>query len=770
MIVRGCAAQPGVALARIWLLRPGDICDHCYLKSECTDQTKCFHLAASAGNPTHSPSEDWSFLDGQFRRIPLNARKVGEVGGRGQAMLIQNVAVDSEHIVRPDWAKREAICSFAGYPLVSRGRTLGVLAVFTRTTLDEHVFTWLRIFADQAAIAISNAQALEAQNQANEQLKESERSLRLLTETIPQMLWSASANGEVDYCNQYVIDYTGLSMDELRGEGWVNATHPDDVGRMADAWRSSVSTGAPFHFEFRGFHASGETYRWCVSSALPLRDPDGRIVKWYGSVTDLDDWRRAQDALKESKEELRQLIEGIPQLLWRATPDGAVDYHNQRLLEYHGKSLEEVRGFGFVSIIHPDDRERSLTTLQESVESGVPFEVESRLQGANGHYRWFLVRGLPFRDARGVIVRWYGSCTDIETRKQTEQALELENAYLQEQVREQFSEIVGGSPALRRALHQIQMVAPTDTTVLIFGESGTGKELAARAIHRGSRRHQNPLVTVNCASIPRELFESEFFGHTKGAFTGALRDRIGRFQMADRGTIFLDEVGEIPIELQSKLLRVLQEGEIQRIGDDRTRRVDVRVLAATNKDLVQEIYAGRFREDLYYRLCVFPIQLPPLRDRREDIGLLAGHLLRIVCRRLNLPHVQMTDQAIELLSAYHWPWNIRELQNVIERAAILSQEGSLRVDLVLSDFRPPLATSRDNKVEKSKERNNRLTEAGVVFSKTEMEKRERANTLAALDKSRWKIYGPGGAAEILGIKPTTLSSRIKKMGLKRSAS
>ena len=684
-------------------------------------------------------------------------------------MLIKNVALQSEHIARPGWAKRESIVSFAGYPLASKGRTLGVLAVFTRIPLDEQAFTWLRLFADQAAIAISNAQALEAQNQANEKLKESERSLRLLTETIPQMLWSASAKGEVDYCNQYVIDYTGLPMEELQGEGWIKGIHPGDAGRMTDAWMSSVLTGAPFHFEFRGFRARDETYRWCVSKALPLRDPDGRIVKWYGSVTDLDDWRRAQDALKESKEELRQLIEGIPQLLWRATPDGAVDYHNQRLLEYHGKSLEQVRGFGFASIIHPDDRERLLKTWRESVSSGTPFEVESRLLGVDGHYRWFLVRGLPFHDARGVIARWYGSCTDIETRKQTEQALELENAYLQEQVREEFSEMIGDSPALKRALHQIQMVASTDTTVLISGESGTGKELAARAIHRSSRRHENPLVTVNCASIPRELFESEFFGHTKGAFTGALRDRVGRFQMADGGTIFLDEVGEIPIELQSKLLRVLQEGDIERIGDDCMRRVDVRVLAATNRDLVQEIYAGRFREDLYYRLCVFPIHLPPLRDRREDIGLLAGHLLRIVCRRLNLPQPKMTDQAIELLSAYDWPGNIRELQNVIERGAILSQGGPLRVDLVLADFRSYPLTSKVKSIGKPLGNNKSVSEQ-VVFSKAGMKRREYENTIAALNKSNWKIYGPGGAAEILGVKPTTLSSRIKRMGLKRSAS
>jgi DNA-binding NtrC family response regulator len=332
-----------------------------------------------------------------------------------------------------------------------------------------------------------------------------------------------------------------------------------------------------------------------------------------------------------------------------------------------------------------------------------------------------------------------------------------------QQVAEQnLSQIVGQSSSLKKVLYQIHMVAPTDTTVLITGESGTGKELVARAIHDSSPRRNEPLVTVNCASVPRELFESEFFGHTKGAFTGAVRDRIGRFQLADKGTIFLDEVGEIPLELQSKLLRVLQQGEFERIGDDHPRQVDARIIAATNRDLNEEVEAGRFRKDLFFRLCVFPIHVPPLRERMEDIPQLAAHLLEAAARRLNFREVELTEEALELLSAYDWPGNIRELQNVIERALIVTQCGPLRVDLVLREERRKLQAQAEPE-EKEFAEESEVT----VLSQGEMERRKRANLLAALNKAQWKIYGPGGAAEILGVKPTTLASHIKKLGIKR---
>jgi len=515
-IVQGLALQPGVALARIWLLLPGDICDSCFMRAQCSDRTQCLHLVASAGTPAGSPGEDWSFLQGHFRRVPMDAVKVGQVGRTGTAMLVKDVTSDDDRIARPDWVQREGIRSFAGHPFIFRDEVLGVLAIFTRQPLDERAFAWLGMFANQAAVAIANARAF------------------------------------------------------------------DELCRL---------------------------------------------------------------------------------------------------------------------------------------------------------------------------------------RKQ----LERDNAYLHEQVKERlaFGEIVGRSPALEEVLHKVEMVARTDTAVLITGESGTGKELVARAIHDRSVRRDRPLVTVNCASVPRELFESEFFGHVKGAFTGALRDRAGRFQLADNGTIFLDEVGEIPVELQSKLLRVLQEQRVERVGEDRVRQLDVRVIAATNHNLQQDCDAGRFRRDLYYRLSVFPIELPPLRDRREDIGLLAEHFLSLAARRLNCPEVRLTDDGLERLIAYDWPGNIRELHNVIDRAVILSQRGPLRIDLVLGHrdslpydrpVRPPADVAASGVPAGGGSR---------VLSRAELARRERENTVAALEQAGWKVSGPGGAAEILGVKPTTLASRLKRFGIER---
>jgi DNA-binding NtrC family response regulator len=320
-----------------------------------------------------------------------------------------------------------------------------------------------------------------------------------------------------------------------------------------------------------------------------------------------------------------------------------------------------------------------------------------------------------------------------------------------------FSDIVGKSGALRQVLQQVETVAPTDSTVLILGETGTGKELIARAIHRRSRRRDKPLVRVNCTSIPKELFESEFFGHARGAFTGAIKDRAGRFEAAAGGTLFLDEIGDIPLELQSKLLRVLQEKCYERIGEEKTRRADVRIVAATNRDLKKEVAAGRFREDLYYRLNVFPLRVAALRERQEDIPLLATHFVELLVKELGYPKPKLTRAGLETLQGYDWPGNIRELRNVIERAVVFAQGGVLDFDL--SATRLDLASSRPQGIDQLEP--EYLTEA-------EMRRRERENLFAALQKSGWKIKGVNGAAELLGVKPTTLISRIEKMGLKRS--
>lgn len=343
---------------------------------------------------------------------------------------------------------------------------------------------------------------------------------------------------------------------------------------------------------------------------------------------------------------------------------------------------------------------------------------------------------------------------EIESLKKQ---LEQENEYLREEVGQggPFGELVGHSPALQSVGRQIELVAPTDSAVLILGESGTGKELVAREIHRRSRRADRPLIKVNCAAVPRELYESEFFGHAKGAFTGALRDRAGRFELAHGGTLFLDEVGEIPLDLQAKLLRVLQEGELERVGEERTRKVDVRVIAATNRNLKSEADAGRFRQDLYYRLSVFPIELPPLRSRVDDIPLLAEHILVRLKRKLGRPRLRLTLANVQELQRYDWPGNVRELQHVLERAAIVAADGRLRFDLSpLCAPQPPL-----------REKSTSAAESRILTD-AEMRAIEAQNFRAAVLASQGRIYGPNGAAALLGIRPTTLASRMKALRIR----
>ncbi len=335
--------------------------------------------------------------------------------------------------------------------------------------------------------------------------------------------------------------------------------------------------------------------------------------------------------------------------------------------------------------------------------------------------------------------------------------LELENQYLREEISVEgaFDEMVGSSPALQGLQRQIELVAPTDASVLILGESGTGKELVAREIHKQSNRSSGPLIKVNCAAIPRELYESEFFGHIKGSFTGAVADRAGRFEAADGGTLFLDEVGDIPLDMQTKLLRVLQEGQYERIGDETTREVNVRIVSATNRDLKGDVDAKRFREDLYYRLNVFPVEVAPLRERREDIPLLAEHFVKSICRKMNRPTLELDRAALDRLQRHDWPGNIRELQNVIERAVITAHGGVVRIDLP----RETVGTIE--------------SAAGVrsddvqIVTDDEIRQLERRNIIAALRLTKWKIGGKGGAADLLVMRPTTLASRIKSMGIER---
>ena len=365
-------------------------------------------------------------------------------------------------------------------------------------------------------------------------------------------------------------------------------------------------------------------------------------------------------------------------------------------------------------------------------------------------FQWLRV----FADHAAVSIANARAFEEIASLKER---LELENLYLREEVSAALGahDLVGTSPALKRVLQQIQLVAPTDAAVLINGESGTGKELVARAIHENSPRKGRALIKVNCGAIPDSLFESEFFGHMRGAFTGATRDKPGRFELADGGTLFLDEIGEIPLAMQAKLLRVLQEQEIERVGDTRTRKVNVRIVAATNRDLKKEVATGRFRQDLFYRLGVFPLEVPPLRDRREDIAQLAAHFVRATAKKMNRPAPRFTNAHAEQLSAHDWPGNIRELQNAVERAVILAQGGSLQFDLPERDT---VEVSRTEKLPASPR---------VMLTRDQLKRQERESIIAALKESSGKLFGPDGAAELLGMKPTTLASRIKALGLNR---
>jgi transcriptional regulator with GAF, ATPase, and Fis domain len=343
----------------------------------------------------------------------------------------------------------------------------------------------------------------------------------------------------------------------------------------------------------------------------------------------------------------------------------------------------------------------------------------------------------------------------LEQQLHIRRKLERENAYLREEETRALGEIIGRSPEMRHVSEQVAVVAPTNATVLIFGESGTGKELVAREIHKASSRRNGPMVRVNCAAVPRDLFESEFFGHVRGAFTGALRDRVGRFELANGGTLFLDEVSEIPIELQSKLLRAIQEGEYERVGGNKTLETDVRLVAATNRNLAEEARKGKFREDLYYRLNVFPISLAPLRERKSDIPPLAAHFLERACKEFNKPLCLVSGEALAALKAYDWPGNVRELQYIVERAVITARDGPISFEL-------PSAPN-------SAQGSERFHDSAVIHVRTQEElgEAERANVLAALSKTRWKVYGRGGAAELMGIKPGTLAARMKKLGLRR---
>jgi PAS domain S-box-containing protein len=462
---------------------------------------------------------------------------------------------------------------------------------------------------------------------------------------------------------------------------------------------------------------------------------------------------RAFDEIAKSEAELRTIIDAIPQLIIAIGADGNFLNANQAVLEYTGLTKEEVASESFREVFHSEDSERLREERAAALSRGIPFEYERRVRRRDGRYRWFLVQYNPLRDERGEVIRWYATGTDINDRKQAEERTRQENFALREQIDQvfMFEEIVGSSPALKTVLSSIVKVAPTDSTVLITGETGTGKELIARAIHKGSQRAGQAFITVNCASIPPSLIASELFGHEKGAFTGALQRRQGRFELANSGTIFLDEIGELPAETQIALLRVLQERQFERVGGNRVISTDVRIIAATNRDLAAAISSGTFRADLFYRLNVFPIHVPPLRNRKEDIPMLVEYFVKRYAEKARKPISKIDKNTLKLCQSYHWPGNIRELQNIIERAVILCTGDTLWIDEAwLSSQDAP-----------------RLEASGPLTKN--LHSYEKGLIEAALAESNGKVAGPNGAAVKLGVPRSTLDLKIKQLNIKKHA-
>jgi PAS domain S-box-containing protein len=606
-IVAGLAALPGVVLARIWLLRPGDLCEKCFLRADCRDRAQCLHLVASAGS-SQNGAEQPSLLQDHLRRIPLNDRKLAT----GEAVLIEDAA--AEWLARPDWVRHEKIRGSSTHGLVSREKLLGVLVVFMREELQDGDSERLRMFAHQAAAGIMNAQVFE-------ELSRADAGLRQVVNVVRHHLTIMEPGLGPVFANRAALEYFGLTGQMSPMEFFEKVTHTEDLGKILEGLRQAMSRG-----EF--------------------------------------------------------------------------------------------------------------------------FETEARMRGRDGQYRWFLYQLYPLRDEAGQVFRWCAVRTDIDDQKKSQESAQRENLALREEIDKlsMSEEIVGSSATLRAVLTRVVKVAASDATVLITGETGTGKELIARAIHKRSRRAEHAFISVNCAAIPKDLIASELFGHEKGAFTGALQRRLGRFELAEGGTIFLDEIGELPAETQIALLRVLQEKEFQRVGGNQSMHADVRVIAATHRDLPGAIEAGSFRSDLFYRINVFPIHIPPLRERKEDIQLLLEYFIHRYSSRAGKHFRQIEKKSLKWLESYPWPGNIRELQNIVERSVILCDTETFSVDENWLSFVPA---------------------AGPPLPQV-LVAQERERVEAALASSKGRVSGPSGAAKKLGIPRTTLESRIKSLKIDKN--
>jgi PAS domain S-box-containing protein len=622
---------------------------------------------------------------------------------------------------------------------------------------------------EDGTLVSSAIRDITERKRAEEALRESEQHLRDVIETIPATAWTWRPDGTNDFANQRWLEYTGLSLQDTSGFGWRTALHPDDVATHVERWRESIATGTPFENEVRLRRAKDGEYRWFLHRGVPLRNQQGEIVKWYGMGIDIEDRKRAEEALLRSEGYLAeaQRLTRAGSWAWNLAANGPVHWsrENYRVFEFDpekGLPADEA----VYGRIHPEDRERVIESFATAIgrDKG-DFDVYYRIALSEGKIKHVRSVGHPVFDSSGELLEYVGTTIDVTEQHESRAALESafaeiktlkdrlyeENILLKEEVDKasMFEEIVGESRALRSVLARLAKVAPTESTVLITGETGTGKELIARAIHKRSHRAARAFVSVNCAAVPSSLITSELFGHEKGACTGATQRRLGRFELAEGGTLFLDEVGELPAETQIALLRVLQEREFERLGGTKPIRANVRVIAATNRDLPDSIEAGIFRSDLYYRLNVFPIEMPPLRERKEDIPLLVEYFIDRYASRVGKRIRRVNRETLARLTSYAWPGNIRELQNVIERSIIVCDTECFTVD-----------ESWLSRTAGQTDQTNRL----LLRIPTSEEKKVIE---AALAEAQGQVSGPTGAAARLGIPASTLDSKIKALKINK---
>ncbi len=581
----------------------------------------------------------------------------------------------------------------------------------------------------------------------------------------PTMATAIGENGHYLDVNDAFAERLGFSREDIVGQPPEALMTEASAERLVEEFRPALRRTGKLEKKPISFVSRSGDIVDCVTDALVEFDPDGNFVRTVAMYKEVSDEARTNF-------KYRNLYRSTPAMLHTLDAEGKLVTVTDRWLQKLGYSRSEVIGKPVIDFYAPDDRlQWTGERLREVINQGEFDNVERRMLTRDGRVLDIVMSAIAYRDEQGNVDRLFVASKDVTERNQVEatlrktldenarlrEELERERDYLREEVNDalRFGTIVGTSPSLLRTLQRVDAVSQTPASVLLLGESGVGKELIAREIHARSSREGGPLVKVNCASIPKELFESEFFGHVKGAFTGAHRDRVGRFQLADGGTLFLDEVGEIPMELQGKLLRVLQESEFERVGDDRTLTVNVRVVAATNRDLEALIERGEFREDLYYRLSVFPIDVPPLRQRSDDVILLAQEFLRQTCKEFGREPMALTRAQAETLRHYDWPGNVRELKNVIERAVILSPGTSLQLQASMPEENAPRVTDAP------------VPSSDLLMTDADIRALEKRNTERALSEANWRVSGSGGAAELLGVRPTTLADRIRKWHIRK---